>query len=171
MSEATGNAAFRNVLWSSKADDWETPWNLFNALNDEFEFTVDVCAHPLNKKLDRYWSLEDDGLAQDWSKEICFMNPPYGREIPKWLKKAYEESLRGATVVCFIYSRTDTKWWHEFVMHADEIRFIKGRTKAEGVDDPSPAAHCVVVFRPPNARVHKSRYPQIFAADQTGQIL
>ena len=87
---------------------WETPDDLFNELNKEFKFTLDVCANEENHKLDIYFSEEQDGLKQDWEKNICFMNPPYGRVISKWIKKAFEESQKGALVVCSIPSRTET---------------------------------------------------------------
>lgn len=77
------------------------------------------------------------------------MNPPYGKEIAKWMKKAYEESLKGATVVCLTFARTDTKWWHDYAMKAAEIRFIKGRVRFEGADSSAPFPSVVIVFRPP----------------------
>lgn len=118
------------VHYSSKSNEWATPQNLFDELNDEFNFTLDPCATDENAKCSKYFTIEDDGLSKDWSNEVVFMNPPYGREIKKWIKKAYEESLNGATVVCLIPARTDTTYWHDFIFDkAYDIRFIRGRLK------------------------------------------
>ena len=132
---------------------WETPDDFFNKLNEEFNFTLDVCANEENHKLDIYFSEEQDGLKQDWNKNTCFMNPPYGREISKWIKKAFEEYKKGSVVVCLIPSRTDTKWWHDYVMKG-EIRFIRGRLKFKGrntkgdlVNYPATFGCAVVIFR------------------------
>lgn len=95
-----------------------------------------------------------DGLKQDWSKDICWMNPPYGRQIGSWIKKAFEESLRGATVVCLVPSRTDTRWWWDYCMKG-EIQYVKGRLKFRGknkegvyVNLNAPFANSVIIFRP-----------------------
>lgn len=116
-----------NVHFLSKTIMWETPKLLYEELNKEFNFQVDVCATKENAKCTKYYTEEIDGLKQDW-KGTCWMNPPYGRKIGEWIKKAYKSSLDGAIVVCLIPSRTDTKWWHEYCMKG-EIRFIKGRLK------------------------------------------
>ena len=141
-----------NVHFSSKKSDWETPWDLFNALNEEFHFTVDVCAEEHNTKLKYYFSPEDDGLSVDWGNHICWMNPPYGREITKWVKKAWEESQKGATVVCLLPARTDTRWFHSYVLGKAEIRFIKGRLKFEGAKNSAPFPSMIVIYRPPIGR-------------------
>lgn len=133
-------------LFTSKSCEWETPQWLFDKLNREFNFTLDVCATQKNAKCDKYFTKIEDGLKQDWSKDICWMNPPYGREISKWIKKAYEESLRGATVVCLIPSRTDTQWWHNYVMKG-KVRFIKGRLKFGGAKNSAPFPSAIVVFK------------------------
>ena len=118
------------VHYSSKSNEWDTPQKLFNELNEEFNFTLDPCATDENAKCNKHFTIEDDGLSKDWSKDVVFMNPPYGREIKKWIKKAYEESLNGATVVCLIPARTDTTYWHDFIFDkADDIRFLRGRLK------------------------------------------
>ena len=107
--------------------EWETPPSLFAALDAEFHFTLDVCARPENAKCERFFSLEDDGLAQGWSG-TCFCNPPYGRNVGEWLEKAYRESRRlGTVVVCLVPARTDTAWFHEWGMMATEIRVMRGR--------------------------------------------
>jgi site-specific DNA-methyltransferase (adenine-specific) len=142
-------------VFSSDVDLWETPQELFDELDAEFGFTLDPCASDATAKCTRYFTAIDDGLAQPWDG-VVFMNPPYGREIGRWVKKAYDESRRGAVVVCLIPARTDTAYWHDYVMRADEIRFIRGRLHFGGQHErtahnaPFPSA--VVVFgvgRPP----------------------
>lgn len=133
------------VMFSSRADDWETPQWLFDQLNAEFGFKLDVCATPDNAKCERYYTKAEDGLAQDW-RGVCWMNPPYGREIGRWIEKAYKSSLGGVTVVCLLPSRTDTKWWHEYVMRG-EVRFLRGRLKFGGSKNSAPFPSAVVIFR------------------------
>jgi phage N-6-adenine-methyltransferase len=133
-----------SVHFSSKTEIWETPQDFFNKYNDLYHFTLDVCATPENAKCPNFFTKEDDGLSKDWSG-VCWMNPPYGREIGKWMKKAYESSLNGAVVVCLVPSRTDTMWWHEYAMKG-EIEFIKGRLKFGGSKNSAPFPSAVVVF-------------------------
>lgn len=135
------------VHYSSKTDQWATPQFFFDRLNEEFNFTLDPCADKYNAKCSTFFTKENDGLKQDWSGHIVFMNPPYGRVIKDWIQKAYEESLEGATVVCLIPSRTDTKYWHDYVMKADEIRLIKGRLKFGDGKGSAPFPSAVIVFR------------------------
>ena len=116
-----------DVALSSKSNDWATPQATFNELDYEFNFTLDPCASHENAKCRKYYTKKDDGLKQDWSGEVVFMNPPYSREMPKWIEKAYKESLKGALVVALIPSRTDTRYWHEYILPYAEVRFIKGR--------------------------------------------
>ncbi|MDR5622667.1 phage N-6-adenine-methyltransferase [Staphylococcus haemolyticus] len=135
------------VHYSSKSNEWATPQNLFDELNDEFNFTLDPCATDENAKCSKYFTVEDDGLSKNWSNEVVFMNPPYGREIKKWIKKAYEESLNGATVVCLIPARTDTMYWHDFIFDkADDIRFLRGRLKFGGSKNSAPFPSAIVVY-------------------------
>ena len=135
-----------NIMFSSRSDEWETPQDLFDALADEFgPFDLDVCATADNAKCDKYFTREDDGLAQEWDG-TCWMNQPYGRKIIQWMKKAYESSLRGAMVVCLVPSRTDTKWWHEYAMQG-EIRFLLGRLKFVGARHAAPFPSAIVIFR------------------------
>ena len=89
------------VHYSSKSNEWATPKDLFEKLNKEFNFTLDPCATKENAKCDKYYTIEDDGLIQDWSKDVVFMNPPYGRQIKHWIRKAYEESEKGAKSCLF----------------------------------------------------------------------
>lgn len=142
-------------LFSSNEDAWATPQDLFDALNNEFQFTLDPCASHGNAKCARYFTKEDDGLSKPWDG-VVFMNPPYGRGIAQWVSKAYEESLRGMTVVCLIPARTDTAYWHDYVMRSDEVRFIRGRLHFGGDHERSahnaPFPSAIVVFgapRPP----------------------
>lgn len=125
---------------------WETPQSFFDRLNAEFCFTLDVCATKDNAKCDRFFTKSCDGLFQDWTGR-CWMNPPYGREIGKWMKKAYESALNGALVVCLVPARTDTSWWHNYAMRG-EIQFIRGRLKFGGSKNSAPFPSAVVVFRP-----------------------
>jgi phage N-6-adenine-methyltransferase len=133
------------VHFSSQTDLWATPQNFFDTLNAEFSFEVDVCANEENAKCQIWYSVEQDGLKQKW-QGICWMNPPYGRAIKQWIKKAYESSLSGATVVCLLPSRTDTAWWHDYCMKG-EIRFIRGRLKFGGQKNSAPFPSAVVIFR------------------------
>lgn len=136
------------VHYSSKSNEWATPQKLFDELNEEFNFTLDPCATDENAKCDKHFTIEDDGLSKDWSKDVVFMNPPYGREIKKWIKKAYEESLNGATVVCLIPARTDTTYWHDFIFDkADDIRFLRGRLKFGNSKNSAPFPSAIVLYR------------------------
>ena len=136
-----------DVHFSSKTDVWATPQATFDALHAEFAFETDVCALPENAKCPHYFSPEQDGLAQTWEGS-CYMTPPYGREMPKWIRKAYESARQGATVVCLLPSRTDTAAWHDFVMKASEVRFLRGRLKFGDSKNAAPFPSAVVVFRP-----------------------
>ena len=120
------------VLYSSNRMDWETPRDFFNKLNAEFHFTLDPCCSQETAKCLKYFTPEIDGLAQSWTDETVFMNPPYGRKIAKWVSKAYMEAkYHNAFVVCLLPARTDTRWWWDYCMKGD-IRFIKGRLKFKG---------------------------------------
>jgi site-specific DNA-methyltransferase (adenine-specific) len=140
-----------SVHFSSKSNDWGTPIDLYKKLDEEFSFTLDPCASEYNHKCSKYFTKKDDGLKQDWSNEIVFMNPPYGRQIKNWIKKAYTESLKGATVVCLIPARTDTLYWHDYIFkYAKDIRFLKGRlrfVKNGEIGDPAPFPSAVVIFK------------------------
>lgn len=103
------------VMFSSKKDNWETPDWLFRKLNDEFRFSLDPCADENNHKCDKYFTKEEDGLTKDWGKDRVFCNPPYGRELAKWVKKCYEHSQKGGLAVMLIPARTDTKWFHDYI--------------------------------------------------------
>ena len=136
-----------NIHFSSKTDLHATPQAFFDGLNMEFRFDLDPCAIAENAKCKVFYSAEQDGLKQDWKQSTVFMNPPYGREIKHWMKKAYESSLQGATVVCLVPSRTDTYWWHEYAMKG-EIRLLRGRLKFGDAVYSAPFPSAIVVFRP-----------------------
>ena len=136
------------VLFSSKSMEWATPREFFRKLDSQFDFTLDPCARSHNALCSKYFTPDDDGLIQDWSGNKVFVNPPYGRGIGHWVKKAYEEGCKdGTTVVMLIPARTDTKYWHDYAMKADEIRLIKGRLKFGGGKNSAPFPSAVVVFR------------------------
>ena len=133
-----------SVHFSSETDLWSTPQDFFDKYNEKYQFDLDVCALPENAKCTAYFTPEMDGLKQKWSG-VCWMNPPYGREISKWMKKAYESSLEGAIVVCLVPSRTDTAWWHDYAMEG-EIELIRGRLKFGNSKNSAPFPSAVVVF-------------------------
>ena len=130
--------------------EYGTPQRFFDELNREFNFTLDVCASKENAKCQKYYDQETNGLEQDWTNETCWMNPPYGAGIGMWLKKAYESN---ATVVCLVPSRTDNKWWHQWVMMADEIRFVRGRLRFSGAGDGAKFPSAIVIFKKDNTRL------------------
>lgn len=134
-----------NVHFSSKTDLWATPQLFFDRYNDVYGFTLDVCALKENAKCSSYFTKEQDGLKQEWFG-ICWMNPPYGRAIKDWVKKAYESSLNGATVVCLLPARTDTAWWHDYCMKG-QIEFIRGRLKFGDAKNSAPFPSAIVVFK------------------------
>lgn len=132
------------VHYMSESSEWATPPAMFAELDKEFHFTLDPCATADNAKCQKFFTKADDGLSKSWANERVFMNPPYGREIGHWIRKAYLET--SALVVCLIPSRTDTRYWHEYCMKANEIRFIEGRVKFGDGCQPAPFPSCVVVF-------------------------
>ena len=132
-----------DVMFSSKTDMWETPEAFFRALDAEFHFTLDVCAVPENAKCRVFYTPEQNGLAQKW-EGVCWCNPPYGREIGKWVKKAAEAEC---TVVMLLPARTDTAWFHDYIYGKAEIRFVRGRLKFGGSKNFAPFPNLVAVFR------------------------
>jgi len=129
----------RKVMFSSMSGDWQTPDELYNELHNEFGFDFDPCP-PKEVR-----PPEMDGLNMGWGL-VNFCNPPYGTHIKKWIEKGFGEWKKGRTVVFLIPSRTDTKWWHDYIMKADEIRFIKGRLKFKGAKNSAPFPSAIVVF-------------------------
>lgn len=143
----TKNGTAMNVHYSSDSNEWATPRDIFDALDAEFHFTLDPCASDENHKCDKYFTKEQDGLKQSWVGEAVFMNPPYGREIGKWIEKAYRESLQTNTyVVCLIPARTDTRYFHDHIMKAQEIRFKRGRIHFNDSKNSAPFPSMLVLF-------------------------
>lgn len=146
-------------MFSSKSNEWETPQDLFNKLNDEFHFTLDVASTHENAKCTRHFTIDENGLEQDWDDEIVWLNPPYGRHIDDWIEKAWREALwNNATVVCLIPARTDTKYWHSYCMDAAEIRFIKGRLKFGDSKNAAPFPSALIVFKPGESQLKVASY-------------
>lgn len=134
--------------WHSRGSDWATPKELYEELDKEFHFTLDVCASDWNTKHKNYFTEKDDALAKDWGNNICFMNPPYGKVLNDWMKKAFESSQNGSIVVCLVPSATDTTWWHNYAM-LGEIRFLRGRPKfltKEGTWQQTFSPSVIVIF-------------------------
>ena len=138
--------AISNALYSSQTDLWETPQNLFDELNSEFHFDIDVCALSENAKCGRYYTPEQDGLSQPWIGN-CWCNPPYGREVGQWVRRAFLASVSGSTVVMLLPARTDTKWFHEYIYNKVEVRFLKGRLKFGNSKNSAPFPSMIVIFR------------------------
>lgn len=150
-------------LFTSNKEEWETPQELFDELNHEFNFDTDLCASDKNTKCRRYVKKGDcyysTGIDKSDSLPYVhksgFMNPPYGRKIGEFVRKAYLLALKeGKTIVCLLPARTDTRWWHNYCMKAYEIRFLKGRVKFINPDNrtakpqPAPFPSAIVIFRP-----------------------
>jgi len=149
MMENTERAQLNRfaVHFSSDSEEWETPQAFFDKLHKKFDFTLDPCASEQNYKCNYYFTEKDEGLKLSWKGHRVFMNPPYGREIGKWIKKAYEESKQSNTlVVALIPARTDTVYWHDYVMKSSCIYFIKGRLKFGQSKNSAPFPSAVVVF-------------------------
>jgi len=127
-------ALLNKGLFTSASQHWATPKNVYQALDAEFQFTDDPC--PLHG---------DGGLDREWGSST-YVNPPYGREITAWIKKAYGEAMKGKTIVCLIPSRTDTRWWHDYVMKANEIRFLRGRLRFNDCKTPAPFPSAIAIF-------------------------
>lgn len=135
------------TLFSKKSDEWETPIDVFKTLDSEFHFNLDPCSTSENAKCEDYFTAAQDGLKQDWGGRRVFVNPPYSR-IADWVKKAYQESLKPNTVVVLLIpSRTDTKYFHNYIYHRSEIRFLKGRLKFGDSKNSAPFPSMVVIFR------------------------
>ena len=133
-----------DVHYSSRTDEWSTPDDFFAELNETFHFDLDACASPRNAKCARYFTREQDALQQRWQGKV-WMNPPYEREIAAFMRKAYEESLLGATVVCLVPSRTDTQWWHRYAMRG-QIIYLRGRLRFGGAETSAPFPSAIVIF-------------------------
>lgn len=153
------NKATQKTMFSSKTDDWATPQWLFDELNAKYgPFGLDVCASKENAKCHCYYTEIDDGLRKNWAIDIqhgsCWMNPPYGREIGKWVKKAYEESQKGCLVVALLPARTDTRWFHQYIYRQPNVNvdFCRGRLKFGTSKNSAPFPSMIVVFNPPKEK-------------------
>ena len=138
--------SWHKVLWSTLRMDWATPQTIYDELDQEFHFDLDACANDGNAKCKNFITPEQDALSIDWPGKSVFMNPPYGTQVKKWIKKAYEESQKGKIVVCLLAARTDTTWFHD-ICAKGEIRFFKGRIKFDGKNS-APFPSMIVIFRP-----------------------
>jgi phage N-6-adenine-methyltransferase len=143
----------------SSSTEWSTPEEFFKRLDDEFVFTVDLCATEENALCDAFVAKEEDCLSVEWdwvaklpTRYTGWMNPPWGRGIGKFVQRAYEQSKKhGLRVVCLLPANTDTKWWRDWVWRASEVRFVTGRLHfvcEDGRTGPCPTGACVVVFDP-----------------------
>lgn len=143
------------VVFSSKDSTWPTPQYLFDWLNARFHFTLDVCAVENSAKCERYFSPKENGLIQDWSKDRCYMNPPYGKDIKYWVQKAHEESLKGALVVGLLPAKIDTNWWWDWVQGKALVNYFHGRLTFEGgkAGAPFPSAIALWYGFPENGKI------------------
>ena len=130
--------------FSSKSDQWDTPQDFYDKLDSIFGFTLDPCSSDTNHKTEYYFTIKDDGLTRSWDGERVFMNPPYGREIGKWVKKASEAN---ALVVCLVPARTDTRWWHQYVAGGGaDVYFIPGRLKFGNSKNSAPFPSAILIY-------------------------
>lgn len=144
-------------MFSNKNNSWCTPRDFFNKLNEEFDFNLDPCCMPKSALCEKYFTPDEDGLKQDWTGYRAFVNPPYGREIGKWVKKCFDEKDKAELIVMLIPSRTDTRYFHNWIYGKAEIRFLKGRLKFVDMDykgkeedrkmSPAPFPSMLVIFR------------------------
>lgn len=142
------------ALLSSKKMDYCTPQDFFDELDKEFHFVLDAAATEKNAKCPIYYTPETNGLNKSWNRGgAVFCNPPYGRAISSWVKKAYEEAQKGITIVLLIPSRTDTKYFHEYIYGKAEIRFVRGRLHFNDengkIYDAAPFPSMVVIYNNP----------------------
>lgn len=136
------------ALFSSNSNEWATPQSLFDELDREFNFTLDPCSTHENAKCKKHYTIKEDGLKQSWGGESVFCNPPYGRTLHKWVEKAWKESTKPNTiVVMLIPSRTDTQYFHDYILHRSEIRFIKNRLYFNDGNGRAPFPSMIVIFR------------------------
>lgn len=134
-------------MFSSATDQWATPKSFFDRVHSVFSFQTDVCADMSNAKCPLFYTESDNGLSKNWTG-VCWMNPPYGKTIGLWVEKAYKSAKEnGATVVCLLPARVDTKWWHDYCAKG-EVHFIKGRLKFGNSINSAPFPSALVVFRP-----------------------
>lgn len=136
------------TLFSSRSEEWPTPFDFFAVLDAEFNFTLDPCATMQNAKCRKFFTRENDGLKQTWGNDVVFCNPPYGRRMREWARKCYDASQKGATVVMLAHSRTDTRWFHDWVYGKAELRFVKGRLRFGDGKQSAPFPSLIAIYRP-----------------------
>ena len=137
----------KEVMFSSATDEWATPQDFFDKYDAVYHFNLDPACTHANAKCEQHYTHAEDGLSKSWGGCRVWLNPPYGRETGKWVRKAYEESLKpDTTVVCLLPARTDTKWFHDYVLPAGELEFIRGRLKFGGQKNAAPFPSMVVIF-------------------------
>lgn len=124
-----GMAAKNNGRYNGNGRDWATPPEVFDQLHAEFNFTLDPCATPATAKCAKFYTEADDGLSKSWAGERVFMNPPYGREVYAWTRKAHLEAKAGALVVGLLPASCDLQWWHDDVAGKADVRYIRGRVR------------------------------------------
>lgn len=157
--------AISNALYSNRSDEWPTPQAFFDALDAEFDFTLDPCATRENAKCPIFFTKEQDGLRQDWGTHRVFCNPPYGRMMRAWARKCLEASSSGALVVLLAHARTDTRWFHDWVYGKAEIRFVRGRLRFGDGRQSAPFPSLVAIFRPPVDDRPALRNKAVFSRD------
>ena len=137
------------TLYSSRSEEWPTPQSFFDTLDEEFRFTLDPCATPRNAKCPAFFTKRQNGLLQDWGHHRVFCNPPYGRFMSDWARKCFDASQHGALIVLLAHSRTDTRWFHDWVYgKAAELRFVRGRLRFGDGRQSAPFPSLVAVYRP-----------------------
>lgn len=148
----------QSVHFQSGNKEWETPEAFFKPYEKEFNIKLDVCATAENAKCKAFFDKKINGLHASWAmvhdlvrdgEVACWMNPPYGRGIEKWVKKAYDEALKGVTTIALLPARTDTSWFHNHIYNKHEVRFLKGRIKFVDAEGSAPFPSMIVVFQPP----------------------
>jgi len=141
------NKQTQQTMFSSKTPEWETPQSFFEKLDERWSFTLDPCSTEKTAKCKTFFTEKDNGLEMDWKGHRAFVNPPYGRSIRLWVEKAYREALKQDTVVvCLLPARTDTRWFHDYCMKAQVIKFVKGRLKFGEATTGAPFPSMIVVF-------------------------
>ena len=140
--------AISSALYSSRSEEWATPPHFFATLDAEFGFTLDPCATNRNAKCQTFYTKAENGLLKDWGTHTVFCNPPYGRNIGEWAKKCYLASQAGATVVLLVHSRTDTRYFHDWIYGKAELRFVRGRLKFGNGAQSAPFPSLVAIYRP-----------------------
>lgn len=149
MQQRNGLKAMSNTISLRTLDrkDWETPPEFFQELDDVYQFTLDPCATKETAKCSKYYTEKDNGLEKDWGGEHVYCNPPYGKEIPLWVKKASKEASKPNTlVVMLLPARTDTTWFHDYIYNKAAVYFVRGRLRFVGAEHPAPFPSMIVVF-------------------------